>query len=119
MDNLKDIEVKAIYRSLIRNDYPPKLGKSFVKKVMNKIKSSEKNHYSYGNVLIRYASVFVFAVLTLYVLNYQDNDIEYSKTNIEITPPKTENVVNQIESCENSKDSHNKDSYNKEETNCK
>ena len=43
MDNLKDIEVKAIYRSLIRNDYPSKLRKSFVEKVMNKIKSSEKN----------------------------------------------------------------------------
>ena len=109
MDNLKDIEVKAIYRSLIRNDYPSKLRKSFVEKVMNKIKSSEKNHYSHGNILLRYASVFVFAVLTLYVLNYQNNDIEYSKTNIEITSPKIENVVNQTDSCDNNKDSHNKE----------
>tara|TARA_B100000614_G_scaffold257268_1_gene277208 strand:+ start:641 stop:985 length:345 start_codon:yes stop_codon:yes gene_type:complete len=109
MDNLKDIEVKAIYRSLIRNDYPSKLRKSFVEKVMNKIKSSEENHYSHGNILLRYASVFVFAVLTLYVLNYQNNDIEYSKTNIEITSPKIENVVNQTDSCENNKDSHNKE----------
>ena len=105
MDKLKDIEAKAIYRALISNDYPSRMSKSFVRKVMNEIKSVEKYSDSLVRSLIRYASVFAFAVLTLYVLNYNENNVEYSKNNIQITPQsQTENVSNQIDSCVDSKD---------------
>ena len=61
------------------------------------IKSVEKYSDSFVRSLIRYASVFAFAVLTLYVLNYNENNVEYSKNNIQITPQsQTENVSNQI-----------------------
>ena len=110
MDKLKDIKVKAIYQALISNDYPSRMSKSFIEKVMHEIRSTEKINFAYRDTLIRYASVFAFAVLTLYVLNYKDNNIEYSKSNIEITSPsQTENVVNQTDSCEDNKDLHTKE----------
>lgn len=117
MDKLKDIEAKAIYRALISNDYPSRISKSFVKKVMNEIKLAGKysdtfgkSLNTFGKSLIRYASVFTFAVLTLYILNYNDNNIEYSKTDIQITPQsQTENVSNQIDSCVDSKDTSNEE----------
>ena len=100
MDKLKDIEIKAIYQALISKDFPSKMSKSFVAKVMNEINSSEKITHSFGKVAFQYASVFIFAVLTLYVLNYQDNKVEYSKTDIKVTSPiQTENVSNQLDSC--------------------
>ena len=110
MDKLKDIEAKAIYRALISNDYPSRISKSFVKKVMNEIKLAGKYSDTFGKSLIRYVSVFTFAVLTLYILNYNDNNVEYSKTDIQITPQsQTENVSNQIDSCVDSKDTSNEE----------
>ena len=109
MDKLKDIKVKAIYQALISNDYPSKMSKSFITKVMSKINLLEQSNTPFNKinkVVLRFASIFIFAVLTLYVLNYQDNKIEYSKTNIQITSPsQAENVSNQIDSCEKNKDS--------------
>ena len=115
MDKLKDIEVKAIYQALISNDYPSKMSKSFVARVMGKINSMEHPNTRYSKMILRFASVFIFAVLTLYVLNYQDNGIEYSKTDIQITsPPQTENVSNQIDPCTENKNS----SAAEQETTC-
>ena len=106
MDKLKDIEVKAIYQALISNDFPSKVSRSFVAKVMNKIDSIEQFRTPFNKIILRFASVFIFAVLTLYILSYQDNEVEYSKTNIQITSPtQTENVSNQIDSCTENKDS--------------
>ena len=106
MDKLKDIEVKAIYQALISNDYPSKMSKSFVARIMSKINSLEQSNTPFNKMVLRFASIFIFAVLTLYVLSYQDNKIEYSKTNIQITSPsQAENVSNQIDSWEENKDS--------------
>lgn len=105
MDKLKDIEIKAIYRALISNNYPSRMSKSFVSNVMKEIKLEKKFSYPFGKMIMRYASVFIFAVLTLYILNYQDNKIEYSETDIQITSPsQTENVSNKIDSCMDDED---------------
>ena len=76
------------------------MSKSFVAKVMNEINSSDKISHHFGKIILQYASVFIFAVLTLYVLNYQDNKVEYSKTDVKVLSPiQTENVSNQLDSC--------------------
>ena len=54
MNKLKDIEIKAIYRALISKDYPPKMSKSFVAKVMEEIKLVEKFSYPFGKVVCKY-----------------------------------------------------------------
>ena len=110
MNKLKDIEIKAIYRALISKDYPPKMSKSFVAKVMEEIKFVEKFSYPFGKVALRFASIFVFAVLTLYVFNYQDNNIEYTKSDFQVTSPtQTENVSNDLNSCVDKKDLSSKE----------
>ena len=66
--------------SFIKNEYPAKISKNFSDKVMNIIESnSEKNATFFSlNAIARVASVFVFAIITIYVLQFGENQIEIS-----------------------------------------
>jgi hypothetical protein len=82
------------------------MSKDFSSKVMKQINKSAQgyNFFSYG---LRIASAMTFAVITLFVMdNVFTDKIQYSKSSInqEILSP-TRNVANQMEKCEDAKDS--------------
>ena len=90
--------------SFIKNEYPAKISKNFSDKVMNIIESnSEKNATFFSlNAIARVASVFVFAIITIYVLQFGENQIEYTGKSIEneYSHP-TKNVKNESDNCIN------------------
>ncbi len=99
----------AIYEALIKKEFPGILRKKFTENVMQEIKKLDQQGPLFGRVLLQYASIFVFAVITLYVLNYPDNKIEYTRTNIDTNIlPATENVSNVIDECITNEDPEKK-----------
>ena len=90
--------------SFIKNEYPAKISKNFSDKVMNTIESNSENHATFLslNVITKVASVFVFAIITVYVLQFSENQIEYTGKSIEneYSHP-TKNVKNESDNCTN------------------
>ena len=90
--------------SFIKNEYPAKISKNFSDKVMNTIESNSENHATFLslNVFTKVASVFVFAIITVYVLQFSENQIEYTGKSIEneYSHP-TKNVKNESDDCIN------------------
>ena len=90
--------------SFIKNEYPSKISKNFSDKVMITLESNSKKYpvlFSF-NAIAKVASVFVFAVITVYVLQYSENQIEYSGKSIDsqYSHP-TKNVKNESDNCIN------------------
>ena len=104
--------------SFIKNEYPAKISKNFSDKIMNTIESnSEKNATFFSlNAIARVASVFVFAIITIYVLQFGENQIEYTGKPIEneYSHP-TKNVKNESDNCIN----ENKLSSDEKDKKCK
>ena len=90
--------------SFIKNEYPAKIAKNFSDKVMNTIESNSENYATFLslNVITKVASVFVFAIITVYVLQFSENQIEYTGKSIknEYSHP-TKNVKNESDNCIN------------------
>tara|TARA_A100001035_G_C27553732_1_gene395351 strand:- start:242 stop:601 length:360 start_codon:yes stop_codon:yes gene_type:complete len=105
---LKNYENLGLIISFIKNEYPKKISKNFSSKVMSNIHPAlDKTFgFSYFNSLVKIASVFIFAVVTVYVLQFNDNQIDYSGTaiNNEYTHP-TKTVINKNDDCKDSVDS--------------
>ena len=71
--------------SFIKNEYPAKISKNFSDKVMHTIESNSEKYttlFSF-NTIAKVASVFVFAIITVYVLQFGENQIEYTGKSIE------------------------------------
>jgi len=109
MDKQKEVKSFAIYEALIKKEFPGILHKNFSEKVMHEVRKINESSFVFSRAVMQYASVFVFAALTLYVLNYPDNNVQYTKTHIntDITPT-TENVKNIIDECIENKASRKK-----------
>ena len=90
--------------SFIRNEYPAKISKKFSDKVMNTIESNSEKYATFLslNAITKVASVFVFAIITVYVLQFSENRIEYTGKSIEneYSHP-TKNVKNESDDCIN------------------
>ena len=93
--------------AIIKNDYPSKISKDFSSKIMSSI--SSENNLLMSNLkffkfssLAKVASVFLFALTTVYILQFNDNKIKYTGTLIdkEYSHP-TRNVTNQSQDCDN------------------
>ena len=93
--------------AIIKNDYPSKISKDFSSKIMSSI--SSENNLLMSNLkffkfssLAKVASVFLFALTTVYILQFNDNKITYTGTLIdkEYSHP-TRNVTNQYQDCDN------------------
>ena len=71
--------------SFIKNEYPAKISKKFSDKVMNTIESNSEKYATFLslNAITKVASVFVFAIITVYVLQFSENRIEYTGKSIE------------------------------------
>jgi len=99
--NLKEIEYLAIVKAVLKKEYPKKISKNFSDRVMAEIYSTynsiyNNNFWTYG---LRMASVFVFATITLFVLeNFATNQVQYTKSTItnDLSVP-SKNVINKIE----------------------
>ena len=88
--------------SFIKNEYPIKVSKNFSTKVMNDITSYSQKHPSFFSLssIAKVASVFVFAVITIYTLQYNDNQIEYTGKSFDNEYPyPTKNVINESNNC--------------------
>ena len=90
--------------SFIKNEYPAKISKNFSDKVMHTIESNSEKYttlFSF-NTIAKVASVFVFAIITVYVLQFGGNQIEYTRKSIEneYSHP-TKNVKNGSDNCTN------------------
>ena len=64
--------------SFIKNEYPAKISKNFSDKIMNTIESNSEKYTTFFslNAITKVASVFVFAIITVYVLQFNENQIE-------------------------------------------
>ena len=106
MNDIKNVKLTGFLKAILKKEYPLYMSKDFSSKVMKQINKSAQgyNFFSYG---LRIASAMTFAVITLFVMDTMLTDkIQYSKSNInqEILSP-TRNVANQMEKCEDAKDS--------------
>ena len=106
MNDIKNIKLTGFVKAILKNEYPLYMSKDFSSKIMKKINKPvrEYNFFNYG---LRIASAMTFAVITLFVLdNVFTDKIQYSKSSIdqEVLSP-TRNVANQMEKCEDAKDS--------------
>jgi len=107
MNDIKNIKLTGFVKAILKNEYPLYMSKDFSSKIMKKINKPvrEYNFFNYG---LRIASAMTFAVITLFVMdNVFTDKIQYSKSstiNQEILSP-TRNVANQMEKCEDAKDS--------------
>ena len=90
--------------SFIKNEYPTIISKNFSDKVMNTIESNSEKYSTFFslNAITKVASVFVFAIITVYVLQFSENQIEYTGKSIEseFSHP-TKNVKNESDNCIN------------------
>ena len=90
--------------SFIKNEYPAKISKKFSDKVMNTIESNSEKYSAFLslNAITKVASVFVFAIITVYVLQFNENQIEYTGKSIlnEYSHP-SKNVKNESDNCIN------------------
>ena len=104
--------------SFIKNEYPAKISKKFSDKVMNTIESNSEKYATFLslNAITKVASVFVFAIITVYVLQFSENRIEYTGKSIEseYSHP-TKNVKNESDDCINER----KLSPGEKDTKCK
>lgn len=106
MNDVKNVKLTGFLKAILKKEYPLYMSKDFSSKVMKQINKSAQgyNFFSYG---LRIASAMTFAVITLFVMdNVFTDKIQYSKSSInqEILSP-TRNVANQMEKCEDAKDS--------------
>ncbi len=106
MNDIKNVKLTGFLKAILKKEYPLHISKDFSSKIMKKINKpvQEYDFFSYG---LRIASAMTFAVITLFVMDNMFTDkIQYSKSNInqEILSP-TRNVANQMEKCEDAKDS--------------
>mgnify|MGYP001300879391 FL=1 len=106
MNDIKNVKLTGFLKAILKKEYPLYMSKDFSSKVMKQINKSAQgyNFFSYG---LRIASAMTFAVITLFVMdNVFTDKIQYSKSSInqEILSP-TRNVANQMEKCEDAKDS--------------
>ena len=106
MNDIKNVKLTGFLKAILKKEYPLYMSKDFSSKVMKQINKSAQryNFFSYG---LRIASAMTFAVITLFVMDAMLTDkIQYSKSSInqEILSP-TRNVANQMEKCEDAKDS--------------
>ena len=63
--------------SFIKNEYPAKISKKFSDKVMNTIESNSEKYSTFFrlNAITKVDSVFVFSIITVYDLQFSDNQI--------------------------------------------
>ena len=106
MNDVKNVKLTGFLKAILKKEYPLHISKDFSSKIMKKINKPVQGYdfFSYG---LRIASAMTFAVITLFVMDTMLTDkIQYSKSNInqEILSP-TRNVANQMEKCEDAKDS--------------
>ena len=107
MNDIKNIKLTGFVKAILKKEYPLYISKDFSSKIMKQINRpvQEYNFFNYG---LRIASAMTFAVITLFVMDSVLTDkIQYSKSstiNQEILSP-TRNVANQMEKCEDAKDS--------------
>ena len=106
MNDVKNVKLTGFLKAILKKEYPLYMSKDFSSKVMKQINKSAQgyNFFSYG---LRIASAMTFAVITLFVMdNVFTDKIQYSKSSInqEVLSP-TRNVANQMEKCEDAKDS--------------
>ena len=105
-NNIKNVKLTGFLKAILKNEYPLYISKDFSSKIMKKI-SKPVRDYNFLTHSLRIASAVTFAVITLFVMdNIFTDKIQYSKSNInqEILSP-TRNVANQMEKCEDAKDS--------------
>ena len=106
MNNIKNIKLTGFVKAILKNEYPLYISKDFSSKIMKQIDKPVRG-YNFFNYGLKVASAMTFAVITLFVMDSMLADkIQYSKSNInqEILSP-TRNVANQMEKCEDAKDS--------------
>ena len=106
MNNIKNIKLTGFVKAILKKEYPLYMSKDFSSKIMEQINKPARGYklFNYG---LRIASAMTFAVLTLFVMDSILTDkTQYSKSSIkqEILSP-TRNVANQMEKCEDTKDS--------------
>ena len=106
MNNIKNVRLTGFLKAILKKEYPSHMSKDFSSKIMKQINKSARGYsfFSYG---LRIASAMTFAVITLFMMDAILTDkIQYSKSSInqEILSP-TRNVANQMEKCEDTKDS--------------
>ena len=106
MNNIKNIKLTGFVKAILKKEYPLYMSKDFSSKIMEQINKPVRGYklFNYG---LRIASAMTFAVITLFVMdNILTDKIQYSKSSInqEVLSP-TRNVANQMEKCEDVKDS--------------
>ena len=107
MNDITNIKLTGFIKAILKKEYPSYISKDFSSKIMRQINKPvrEYNFFNYG---LRIASAMTFAVITLFVMdNVFTDKIQYSKSstiNQEILSP-TRNVANQMEKCDDAKDS--------------
>ena len=106
MNDIKNVKLTGFLKAILKKEYPLYMSKDFSSKIMKQINKSARGYsfFSYG---LRIASAMTFAVITLFMMDAILTDkIQYSKSSInqEILSP-TRNVANQMEKCEDTKDS--------------
>ena len=106
MNDITNIKLTGFVKAILKKEYPSYISKDFSSKIMRQINKPvrEYNFFNYG---LRIASAMTFAVITLFVMdNVLTDKIQYSKSSTikEILSP-TRNVANQMEKCEDAKDS--------------
>ena len=105
---LKYYENLGLIVSILKNEYPKKISKAFSDKIMNNIYSNSNYPYKLFrfNSLVKVASVFIFAVITVYVLQFSDNQINYTGTTVnkEFSHP-IKNVINKTDDCKENNNS--------------
>ena len=106
MNNIKNVKLTGFVKAILKKEYPLYISKDFSSKIMNKLNKPMQG-YNFFNYGLRIASAMTFAVITLFVMeNMLTDKIQYSKSSIdqEVLSP-TRNVANQMEKCEDAKDS--------------
>ena len=107
----KNIKHLGLLRAILNDECPNKVSKSFAEDTFKQIEKIHSNQSIFARNVVNYASTFVFAVLTLFVLSYSGEQIKYSKSNIDgKNAPITENVKFNDSNCEEDKPHKNKDS---------
>ena len=106
MNNIKNIKLTGFVKAILKKEYPLYMSKDFSSKIMKQINKPSRG-YNFFNYGLQIASAMTFAIITLFVMDSVLTDkIQYSKSSInqEVLSP-TRNVANQMEKCEDTKDS--------------
>ena len=106
MNNIKNIKLTGFVKAILKKEYPLYMSKDFSSKIMKQINKPSRG-YNFFNYGLQIAIAMTFSIITLFVMDSVLTDkIQYSKSSInqEVLSP-TRNVANQMEKCEDTKDS--------------